>query len=370
MKKVLLVGLVGLLMLCVAGLAVAEEPVWEAYTLEELSLTLKLPSSWAAGIGGEAENLLESDDTLNTSAFEDITCHLWATYPYDGANAGWLYLFSAKNPFAGISSYRDYSIEEMLTMDLPTLTTEQTVVIAPYPPLEERSDLVGTLDGRFVLTGYLTEDSASAVLSTIEHDRFIWFEYLYASEGTTMQETFGQILTTLQFLDTPPVTTRETVVTDADAWREGFIDIMMSGSPGETWPYGLAEPITNEENGLWLIDQYDTGDTRVDLQGTSRDNIQLASVATVWDGQENLTDIENEFYVFAAVSMLATLGETDSSRLMECIEFLRTSIQTGKDAEPKEAFFQYYSWNGCLLMVGYGPYENYMTYYLAIHTLS
>jgi hypothetical protein len=342
------------------GFAAAEEPALDTFTFMDLSLTFDVPATWTVTMDREAQRILDENHVYDASAFEDFICHSIIIPPEDGEAWGTLCLFSAKNPTPGISSYQDYSDDDLLNMGVPILTPDQMIVNDPSKLVAQNTGVARMPQAQFVVSSYYTEDGASIVASTVEHGRFIWFEFVYSTADNTMLQAFVDLLLTCRFVDVPPITTSPGLVTDVLTWEDHFASVMMSLYPEKgKFRHTPVGPGYLPDDGRWLIDRYELP-TLVWLYGKVPNVIDLIVVSAGWDKKEPLADIEEQYCAISFAAMMATSGETDHNGNEIILEYMQQKLEESKAAALPYMASHYYVFKGVFLALMYGPYDDFV----------
>ncbi|MDR0928963.1 MAG: hypothetical protein LBM74_04535 [Oscillospiraceae bacterium] len=360
MKRVLLVGLVGLLALCAfGGAAVAEEGVLSTYfTLTELSLTVQLPNSWVARLGQEAQAFM--DDISARGSAVGASCHMIGSLsaPSESNEAaseyvGFFALYTSDNPTPGITSYTAYTAEAFDDLPVVQRTPEQMAYLTLPPQELPITTVVEGIASRFVVSEYRYNNYTLVVASTIEHGQYMWIEFICESNADAYPQFMAFLKSCAFSEDAPPANTP--TVSDPDAWRD-MMEVLQPafGLDEQGQTRARPEPVLEEDEIWWFIDSYETADSLLELRGLNPDTIHAVSVATAWYGQADLITVEameEEFCTLSATAMFVTFGSTSAEQLMDCLQMMRDGWDDLSAIATAEDTYRFYTWNGANIIL-------------------
>jgi hypothetical protein len=371
MKRVLLVGLVmGLLALCAfGGVAVAEEPVWELYTLTELSLNFKLPNNWLARIGTQAQATFEK--YAPQSASSGIVCNANAELPSNPNEStlasGIFFLFSGDNPTPDIPSYTTYTPEAFAALDVGQLPAEETLILPPPAQAPVTTTVLEGQAARFVVTEYTEGGRTYILASTVEHGHFIWIEAMCVA-GDPFYDQFMVFLQSCFFFTEALPSSR--LLTDAITWQDNY-EAFLSALNADTGGYSHTrlEPIRLPEELTWRIDVYEEGTTTVQLNGLSSDTVHLVAAAVGGNLHADTETTENLFSAVAGIPLLITLGGSTLEDVYDPMLFLRAAVNEIKAIDTTRTVRRFCTINGATLTISRNVADPYVAYMLLIDML-
>ncbi|MDR0928964.1 MAG: hypothetical protein LBM74_04540 [Oscillospiraceae bacterium] len=355
MKRVLLVGLVGLLALCAFGGAAVAEP----YDIEELGLTFELPEGWVAVTEGDAaysgidrlEEIIREDPTL-----AEAVVH-FAAVSTGTPTAGIAWLELAESPVPSLDSYR-WAPDEIIETTLQRLPNSTAV--------RGRDSVF------FVQTSDIWMDTKITAFTQEQYKPLLCIGVGFRWAEAALSSAMDTVLTSSAF--TPPTMPidPEAVVNDPVAWCNAFETLLAQSGYSVL---ARTAPVVRED-GTYTITDYRSKHTMIRLLGNTPDKIGEVSVFSLSPAEvphnhtheSALSAAELDFVYLSALSMAASLSQSPTQAdLTANIALVHNALRDIAAIDHPTAILQYFPWHGLKLGVYYVPFDGDLQLATVVH---